>query len=115
MPAAAQIAAMDKKEVVRLHFDVLKSDSKYRDPEIAYLLSAFYNDRDTPDILQGKNIAEFVDWLEAKDPVKSIPEQFVMACRVSLLLRGLGKAFGMQFRMSEMWQDRAKALVKNSK
>ena len=108
-------AAMDKNEVVRLHFDVLKSDSKYRDPDVAYLLSAFYNDRDTDDVLQGKNIAEFVDWLEAQDPIKSIPEQFVMACRVSLLLRGLGKAFGMQFRMSEMWQSQAKAIVGRAK
>ena len=94
---------------------MLKSDSKYRDPNVAYLLSAFYNDRDTDDVLQGKNIAEFVDWLEAKDPIRSIPEQFVMACRVSLLLRGLGKAFGMQFRMSEMWKSQAKTIVDGTK
>jgi len=94
--------------VVRLHFDVLRNNTKHKKADIAYLMSSFYVDRDTPDVLQGRNIAEFVDWLEASDPLLHINQEIVMACRVSLLLRGLGKAFGMQFRMSELWQEEAR-------
>lgn len=101
-------AAMDKDEVVRLHFDVLRNNTKHKKADIAYLMSSFYVDRDTQDVLQGRNIAEFVDWLEASDPLLHINQEIVMACRVSLLLRGLGKAFGMQFRMSELWQEEAR-------
>ena len=38
-------ARMDKPEVIRLHFDELGTLTKYKDKEIGYLTSAFYNDR----------------------------------------------------------------------
>lgn len=107
-------AAMDREEVVRLHFDVLKNLTKHKKADIAYLLSSFYVDRDSPDVLQGKNIAEFVDWLEEEDPLVHINQHLIMACRVSLLLRGLGKAFGMQFRMSELWEKEARKCLERS-
>ena len=108
-------ADMDKAEVVRVHFDVLGNKTKYRKEDIAYLLSSFYVDRDSSDVLQGRNIAEFMEYLEAEDPLVSIDQDLVMACRVSLLLRGLGKAFGIQFRMSEQWEQDAKRCVANYK
>ena len=54
-------ARMDKKEVVRLHFDVLGTKTKNNDPEIGYLMSAFYNDRNSRDIMQGMNIATIIE------------------------------------------------------
>jgi len=38
----------DKKEVARLMFDEMGVVTKRKDPEIAYLLSAFWFDRMTP-------------------------------------------------------------------
>lgn len=104
---------MDKEEVVRISFDEMGAVSKYHIQEAAYLLSAFYLDRDTDDVCQGKNISDFVDWIEAWDPNVKAPEEYIMACRVSLLLRGMGSAFGIKFRMSEVWKEEAEKFLKS--
>eukprot|EP01038_Epipyxis_sp_PR26KG_P016275 gene16275-22172_t len=59
-------ARRDKEEVVRLVFDVMGTKTKYQDPHYAYLLSAFYNDRNTSDICGDMNIASFIDYIQAK-------------------------------------------------
>jgi len=102
----------DKPEIIRMHFDELKVKTKYRDPEVGYLLSSFYNDRDTPDVLQGMNISIFIDWAQNKDPVIELPEDYLLASRMSLLLRGMGKAFGIKLRMSLLWQHEAQEFLK---
>jgi hypothetical protein len=50
------------------------------------------------------NIKSFIDWLEAQDPMVQLPEQYLLAGRLSLLLRGVGNAFGISIRMSKMWE-----------
>lgn len=102
----------DKQEIIRMHFDELKVKTKYRNPDVGYLLSCFYNDRDTPDIMQGMNISLFVDWAQRKDPVIELPEDYLFASRMSLLLRGMGKAFGLKMRMSLLWQHEAREFLK---
>jgi aarF domain-containing kinase len=84
-------ARNDKNEVVRIHFDEIGTQTLHRDPEIGYLMSAFYNDRSTPEICGDMNISNFIDWLQAKDPMVKLPEQYIMASRVNILLRGMGK------------------------
>lgn len=108
-------AKNDKKEVVRLHFDVFGTKTKRQDPEIGYVMSAFYNDRNTKDITQGMNIATFIDYMEASDPMINVPDNIIMASRMSLMLRGMGNAFGLQLKMSQMWKDEAEALLKSQK
>ncbi len=103
----------DKKEIIRLHFDEVGTITKRKDPEIGHLMSVFYNDRDTDDICQGKNIAEFTDWLEAQDPMIMLPEEYLFICRVNILLRGMGKAFGMKIRMSKLWEQEAKDFLRS--
>lgn len=105
-------ACNDKSEVIRLHFDVLGTKTKYRNEEIGYLFSAFYNDRNSPDIVGKLNIKSFIDWLEAQDPMVQLPEQYLLAGRLSLLLRGVGNAFGLSIRMSKMWENEAYAFLK---
>lgn len=105
-------ATWNKDEVVRIHMEEMKADSIYRNKEIAYLLNSFWYDRATQDVLQGKNIHVFLESLESQDPVKVIPQEFIMMGRVSVLLRGVGKAFGMDLRMSELWKDEAVIFLK---
>lgn len=81
----------DKDEVVRIHFDLLGVKTKHRRSDIAYRFSAFMNDRDTDDIMEGMNIATFSDYCEKEDPIVQLPDQYIMAQRASVLLRGLGK------------------------
>lgn len=60
------------------------------------------------------NIAEFLDWAQAEDPIDKIHPEFVMISRVSVLLRGMGNAFGLQLRTTDFWRVYAeKVLVDN--
>jgi aarF domain-containing kinase len=102
----------DKKEVVRLYFDEMHADTKYRNEDVAYRMCCFWNDQDTAEVMQGLNIAEFLDAMEARDPIKQVPEDFLLASRVNLLLRGMGNAFGLKLRMSQLWKDEAEAFLK---
>lgn len=103
----------DKKEIVRIHFDELGTVTKNRDFETAYLFSSFYNDRNTPDVCGDKNIATFIDYLESRDSMVKVPEEYIFASRVSILLRGMGKAFGLNLKMSEMWKGEAENFLKS--
>jgi hypothetical protein len=43
--------------------------------DVQYRIAAFWSDRDTRDITGGRNIAEFMDWAEAEDPVVSLAQE----------------------------------------
>lgn len=102
----------DKREVVRLAkesgFRTLKMDE-----DVIYRTCAFWHCRDSEDILQGMNVSEFIEYMEKRDPVKKVNDEFVMAGRVSVLLRGTANAFGMKLRVSDYWRDDAKKFLKS--
>ena len=106
------LARDDKAEIQRIHFEEQGVRTKYMDKEMAYLFSCFYNDRDTPDVCGTMHIANFIDYLEAKDPMVQLPDAYIMASRVSVMMRGMGKAFGLQLRMSKLWEEEALAFLK---
>lgn len=99
----------DRPEIVRLIRD-LGAETTYSRDDLTYRLTVFWLDRDTEEILQGHNWQSFVDYCEKEDPVingKSFPSQAVMAARVSMLLRGLGLAFGLKFSVCKLWRPYA--------
>ena len=100
----------NREEIIRLHFNEIGTKTKYSDPEVAYLMSSFYNDRDS--VAGNLNMKSFIDKMQELDPMIQIPDEMVMVCRMNLLLRGMGKAFGVQLRMSKMWEADAAALLK---
>eukprot|EP01060_Flectonema_neradi_P006177 TRINITY_DN1413_c0_g1_i6.p1 TRINITY_DN1413_c0_g1~~TRINITY_DN1413_c0_g1_i6.p1 ORF type:complete len:542 (+),score=116.40 TRINITY_DN1413_c0_g1_i6:56-1681(+) len=89
--------------------------SKYSNKEVCYKLTSFWLDRDTEDIMtvDGKvlNIADFLDAMEAKDPVGCIAESIIMSGRMLLLLRGLAMAFGMQISMAQLLAPKAQQFL----
>ena len=105
------LARDDREEIVRLYFDELGTKTKYRKADTAYRAACFWSDRDTPDILGNHNIATFIDSLEAEDPMIQLPEAYIMASRVSVMLRGMGNAFGLKLRVSKLWEDEARRLL----
>ena len=84
------------------------------DPEVTLKLSTFWNDRDTPDVTEGLNLQEFLDEMQARDPVIKAPDEMVMIARVSVLLRGMGNAFNIRLRMAEAWREDAEKLLKRT-
>ncbi len=105
----------DKQEVVRLHFDELGYKTKKLDRNIAYLYNAFTFDRNTKDVCGDMAINTFSDWIEAQDPIVTMPDEYLMVSRLSILLRGMGNAFGIQMIMSKMWEHDAKRFLKHNK
>ena len=70
----------DKDEICRLYFDEMKTVTKFKDKDTAYLMCCFWNDRDTKELMLNMNIADFLDFLELKDPMIKLPEDFLLAC-----------------------------------
>lgn len=85
--------------------------SKNADVDVSYKLATFWNDRDTPDVTEGLNLQEFLDEMQARDPVIKAPDEMVMIARVSVLLRGMGNAFNIRLRMAEAWRKDAEKLL----
>lgn len=102
----------DRAEVVRLAREEAGFKTKFSNDDVTFRSLAFYHCRDTDDILQGKNVSEFMEWMEKADPVRKINDEYVMVGRVSLLLRGMANAFGMKVRISDYWRDEAHKFLK---
>lgn len=103
----------DRKEIVRLMTEEIGFKTKYMNEDIIYKHAVFFNCRDTEDVLEGRNVSEFMDYIEKVDPVEKINDEFVMVGRVSVLMRGMAYAFGMQLRVSEYWKDCAQDFLKS--
>ncbi len=91
--------------------------TKYFNPDVLYRLACFYYDRDTIDIMGEKNgkplnMAEFLDWAEAEDPMVITPADYVMPGRVTLMLRGLANAFLIKLNMVDYFKKYGEDTVK---
>ena len=110
------ILAEDKAEVARLLRSAppegFGGESRDNDVDVAYKLCVFWNDRDTPDVTGGLNLQEFIDEMEARDPVRVAPLEMVMIARVSVLLRGVANAFNVRLRVARAWAGYAEDLVR---
>lgn len=80
--------------------------SKYNDPEVRMRLMRFWHDSHT-EVLQGLNIQEFMDDMESRDPSRALPRDLVFPGRASILIRGMGNAFGVDLRMAQLWRPAA--------
>lgn len=103
----------DREEVVRLMRDEVGFRTTRMDSDIIWRSAVFFNCRDSDDILEGKNVSEFMEWLEQADPVKKINDEYVMVGRVSVLLRGMANAFGMKLRVSDYWRCEAEKFLRS--
>jgi len=112
------ILAGDKAEVARLVQSAppegFGGQSKYNDPDVSYRLATFWNDRDTLDVTMGLNLQEFIDAMEAKDPVIKAPTDMVMIARVSMLLRGVANAFNVRLKVATQWREYAEEVLRET-
>eukprot|EP00178_Gracilaria_changii_P006428 TRINITY_DN210_c0_g2_i1.p2 TRINITY_DN210_c0_g2~~TRINITY_DN210_c0_g2_i1.p2 ORF type:complete len:540 (-),score=100.10 TRINITY_DN210_c0_g2_i1:10444-12063(-) len=102
----------DRDEVVRIMKDEVGFRTKNMDGDIIYRTAAFFNCRDSEDVTLGMNVSTFMEWLEQSDPVVKINDEFVMAGRVSVLLRGMANAFGLKLRVTDYWKPEAEKFLK---
>lgn len=79
--------------------------------DVIYRFGCFWHDRDSEDIMQGLNVQLFMEALEREDAIVSINEEFVMAARCSILLRGMANAFGINVKVSDYWGPAGKRFL----
>jgi len=101
----------DKDEIVRLWLHEMDQRSKTDNKTIAYKLACFWHDRNTPDIVGDYNLHTFLESLEKEDPVVRVNEDYVMAARVSVLMRGFGNMMGLQLRVAPYWRPIAEQFL----
>lgn len=82
-------------------------------PDIHYRYAAFWYDRDTQDVTMGMNVHRFLEWMHETDPVVHLPDEFVMVGRISVLLRGMGAAFGLKVSVANEWRATAEELLRS--
>lgn len=78
--------------------------SKKMDPDIMYKFARVGYDEDNKELTEGKHIQLFMEHLHDNDPVEHLPQQYIMASRVSILLRGLGHAVHQSRSVAKAWK-----------
>lgn len=61
----------------------------------------------------GMNVHRFLEYLHETDPVVHLPDEFVMVGRISVLLRGMGAAFGLHVSVAKEWRAAAEDLLRS--
>jgi aarF domain-containing kinase len=98
-------------DAVRVYSQEMGVKTKNMRSDILYKMAAFWYDRDSDDITGGMNVHSFTEWLHVQDPVTFLPDEYVMPGRVSVLLRGMGAAFGIKIQTAHAWAPHARACL----
>jgi len=70
-------------------------------------------DEDNEELTEGTHIQLYMEELHNKDPVHHLPQQYIMASRVSILLRGLGHAVHQSRSVAKAWREIAVTALKD--
>jgi hypothetical protein len=84
-------------------------------PYVLEKLARLGFDRDDPEVCEGKNAQLFFESLGKLDEVLQIPEGYLMAARVGMLLRGLGTWLQLPHSTAQKWTPIAKQLLNTYK
>jgi len=101
----------DKKKIVETYSEM---GFKTRDmnEDIIYKHAKVIFDKDDVETLGGVNIQRYIEELNEVDPVTDMGDDYVMAGRVAVLLRGLGYALQYRYSPAKMWEPMARQVLK---
>mmetsp|Transcript_7201 Transcript_7201/g.9383 ORF Transcript_7201/g.9383 Transcript_7201/m.9383 type:complete len:532 (+) Transcript_7201:81-1676(+) len=99
----------DKDEIVKTYTQ-MGFRTKKMNPDVIYKHCKTIFDNDHRDSL-GMNIQLYLEQLQAEDPVVSMPDEYLMAGRVCVLLRGLAYALKYNPRVSKHWEALANEVL----
>jgi len=86
--------------------------SQRMDEDIMYTYARVAYDEDNETLTQSKHIQLFMEHLHDSDPVEHLPQQYIMASRVSILLRGLGHAVHQSRSVAKAWRPIAEKVLR---
>jgi len=96
----------DRGEICKIASEIGCENQK-NIPDIVWRLTAFWMDRDTPDVTMGLDIHKFLEEMERQDPQKILCQDLVMVSRCSVMLRSLGLSLGLRVRTTDYWRKYA--------
>jgi hypothetical protein len=82
------------------------------DPEVIFLYAKVGYDEDNLHLTNGKHIQVFIEELEKRDPIVTLPVDFIMIGRASLILRGLAHALHQSRSVAAVWRPIAERVLK---
>ena len=106
------LANDDKASLVKLMAEA-GYKSKNMDEEVIYKFAKVSYDEDNDILTEGMHIQLFLDDLEARDPVSSLPEAYIMVGRTSVILRGLAHALRQPRSIAKAWEPIARQVLKS--
>jgi aarF domain-containing kinase len=89
--------------------------TQHSDDDLAFRAAVIAFDRDDRDITQGMNVQAWFELQARLDPVMHWPDEYVMASRNTLLLRGMGIVLGRPISVAQAWRPTAEAFLKANK
>jgi aarF domain-containing kinase len=104
----------DRESVCRIAHEI-GCQNEFNIPDIVWRLTAFWLDRDTPDVTLGMDIHKFLEEMERRDPQKKLCQDLVMVGRCSVMLRSLGLSLGLRVKTSDYWRSYAEDFLAKEK
>ncbi|CAF1209518.1 unnamed protein product [Adineta steineri] len=108
------LAEGTKEEIVQQYIS-MGVVTRHMNPYVIEKLARLGFDRDDPETCEGKNAQLFFEELSRKDEVIKVPEGYLMAARVGILLRGLGTWLQLPHSTAQKWAPIAKQLLNTYK
>jgi predicted unusual protein kinase regulating ubiquinone biosynthesis (AarF/ABC1/UbiB family) len=101
----------DREEVIRLMKEA-GFQSQRMDPDVIFLYAKVIYDQDSLELTNGKHIQMFMEDLESRDPIVSLPKNYLMLGRASILLRGLAHTLKQSRSVAKSWRPLAERVLK---
>ena len=99
------MAQGDKEAIVDCIYS-LGFKTEKMDREVAYETAVIAFDRDDKNILGGLGFQVKLEQLNARDPSKNVPEHYIMAGRMCIILKGVSNLLKQPpISLSEVWKD----------
>jgi hypothetical protein len=89
--------------------------TRHMNPYVLEKLARLGFDRDDPETCEGKNAQLFFEGLGKLDEIIQLPDGYLMAARVGMLLRGLGTWLQLPHSTAQQWLPVAKQLLNKHK
>jgi aarF domain-containing kinase len=96
------LANDERAEVARLLTEDLGYITKSKNIDDIWRFAAFYIDRDSDDVTEGKMPMTFMEHLDNIVPFSYVPPNWVMCVRLALILRSFGHAFGYPLSIANL-------------
>lgn len=90
-------------------------ESEKMDKDIMYKFARVAYDEDNEELTEGMHIQLYMEHLHKNDPVIHLPQQYIMASRVTILLRGLGHAVHQSRSVAKAWKPIAEKALSEEK